>query len=86
MAIAPVTEKIILMPDNKNSLAKPIKDRINLSELYEIKDWSKRFAVHRDELRRAVREVWKNCKDYEQLFQRKKGKGNNSQAGIPNLS
>ena len=71
------------MPDNKNSSAKPIKDRINLSELYEIKDWSKRFVVHRDELRRAVREVWNNCKDYEQLFQRKKG--DNNQTAIPNL-
>ena len=71
------------MAYHKNKLAKPVKDKINLSELYEIKDWSKRFTVHSDELRRAVREVWNNCKDYEQLFQRRKG--NNNPAGATNL-
>ena len=71
------------MANNKNKLSKPVKDKINLSELYEIKDWSKRFTVHGDELRRAVREVWNNYKDYEQLFQRRKG--NNNPVGAPNL-
>jgi Protein of unknown function (DUF3606) len=48
-----------------NDNGKPRRDKINLSELYEIQDWSKKFRVNTKDIRRAVTEVWNNAMDFE---------------------
>lgn len=59
------------MANNKNNIKKPSRDRINLSELYEVQDWSKKFSVNTKDLRRAVTEVWNNFRDFE-LYSKKR--------------
>ena len=59
------------MAIDKNNIEKPGRDRINLSELYEVQDWSKKFSVNTKDLRRAVTEVWNNFKDFE-LYSKKR--------------
>ena len=53
------------MSDNKNINSKQDRDRISLSEDYEINDWSKKFGVSAEELKRAVKEVGSMAKDVE---------------------
>lgn len=43
--------------DNKTKTGSPDRDRINVNEDYELQDWSKKFGVSRDELKKAVKEV-----------------------------
>jgi hypothetical protein len=59
---------------NDNNAMKPGKDKISLSELYEVRDLSKRFTIAKKELKTAILEIWKNGRDYELLFQRPSGK------------
>ena len=59
------------MANNKNKMEKPSRDRINLSELYEVKDWSKKFSVNTKDIGRAVTEVWNNFKDFERYIYEK---------------
>ena len=42
------------MADNKNETESPDRDRISLSEDYEIRDWSESLGVSEDRLREAV--------------------------------
>lgn len=42
------------MADDKNSIGSPDRDRISLSEEYEVRDWTKSLGVSEDELREAV--------------------------------
>ena len=42
------------MADDKNSIGSPDRDRISLSEDYEVRDWTKSLGVSEDELREAV--------------------------------
>ena len=53
------------MSDNKKNTGKPDRDRVSLSEDYEVRDWSKRFNVSAEELKHAVRQVGNNAKDVE---------------------
>jgi len=62
------------MPDNKKNVGKPDRDRINLSEDYEVRDWSEKFGVTPEQLRQAVKQVGNMVKDVESYL--KKGKSN----------
>lgn len=41
------------------------RDRISLSEDYEVQDWSKKFGVTTEQLKKAVKQVGSNAKDVE---------------------
>lgn len=56
------------MSDNKMNAGSRDRDRINLSEDYEVRYWSKKFAVSADELKRAVSKVGSMAKDVEAYF------------------
>lgn len=56
------------------NMEKPSRDRINLSELYEIQDWSKKFRVNTKDLTRAVTEAWNNAMDFELYWKKRKRK------------
>jgi len=53
------------MSDDKKNIGKPDRDRINTSEDYEVQDWSKKFGVSPEELKKAVKQVGSNAKDVE---------------------
>jgi len=48
------------MSDNKSNIGSPDRDRINLSEDYEIRYWASKFGVSRDRLKEVVRQVGDN--------------------------
>jgi Protein of unknown function (DUF3606) len=60
------------MTDNKKNIGKPDRDRISLSEDYEVQDWSKKFGVSPEELKQAVKQVGSNAKDVEAYLKGKK--------------
>lgn len=53
-------------------MEKPTRDRINLSELYEVQDWSKKFRVNTKDITRAVTEAWNNAMDFELYWKKRK--------------
>lgn len=60
--------KSSVMSDNKNKTGSPDRDKINLSEEYEISYWTKKFGVSADKLRKAVQEVGSSSKKVEDYF------------------
>ncbi len=42
------------MADNKNDTGSPDRDRISLTEDYEVRDWSEKLGVSEDRFREAV--------------------------------
>jgi hypothetical protein len=53
------------MADNKKNTGKPDRDRISLSEGYEVRDWSKKFGVSEQILKDAVKAVGADAKKVE---------------------
>ena len=45
------------MADSKTNVGAPDRDRISLSEDYEVRDWAESFGVSEDRLREAVQAV-----------------------------
>ena len=45
------------MADDKSKAGKQDRDRINVNEDYELRDWSKRLGVSQEELKKAVQQV-----------------------------
>lgn len=50
------------MADDKNKTGSPDRDRINLSEDYEVQYWTKALGVSEEELRQAVKQVGSTSK------------------------
>ena len=49
------------MPDDKSKIGKPDRDRINVTEPYELRYWSKKFGVRPVRLKLAVARVGKTA-------------------------
>ncbi|WP_432769986.1 MAG: DUF3606 domain-containing protein [Sphingopyxis sp.] len=49
------------MADDKNTSGLPDRNRISLSEDYEVRDWTKSLGVTEDELRAAIDAVGNNA-------------------------
>ena len=45
------------MADDLSNRGRPDRDRINVNEDYEVRDWAKKFGVSPEELKRAVQQV-----------------------------
>lgn len=56
--------------DNKKNVGSPDRDRINVNEDYELRDWSEKFGVSKDELKAAVKAVGPIAKDVEAYFKK----------------
>ena len=54
------------MSDDSSKAGKQDRDRINVNEAYELRDWSKKFGVSSDELKSAVEKVGPMAKDVKQ--------------------
>ena len=53
------------MSDDKRNPGRPDRDRINVNEDYELRDWSEKFRVSKEELAAAVKRVGPIAKDVE---------------------
>jgi hypothetical protein len=53
------------MSDDKTKTGGQDRKRINLSEDYEVRDWSKKFGVTKEELTAAVKKVGSMASDVE---------------------
>ena len=51
------------MADDKSKTGKPDRDRVNVDEPYELRDWSKKFGVSEDALKAAVKKAGPMAKD-----------------------
>jgi Protein of unknown function (DUF3606) len=45
------------MADDKSKVGRQDRDRIDVNEDYELRDWSKKFGVTPDQLKKAVQSV-----------------------------
>ena len=59
------------MSDNKNLKTKADRDRINLSEDYEVRDWADKFNITSKELRDAVKNAGPMAKDVEAYLKKR---------------
>lgn len=50
------------MSDNKSKTGSPDRDRINLSEDYEVQYWTKEFGISEKELRDVIQAVGNTSK------------------------
>jgi hypothetical protein len=53
------------MSDDKSKTGGQDRQRINLNEPYEVRDWSKKFGVSADQLRDAVKQKGDRAEDVE---------------------
>lgn len=53
------------MADDKSKAGTHDRSRINLSEPYEVRDWTKKFGVTKEELTTAVKQVGDRAADVE---------------------
>lgn len=51
------------MSDSKDKVGKPDRDRINIHEDYELRDWSKKYGVTHEALKKAVHKVGPMARD-----------------------
>jgi hypothetical protein len=51
------------MADDKTKTGKADRDRINVNEDYELRDWSKKFGVSPERLKEAVAKVGPKASD-----------------------
>ena len=58
------------MAKNKKIIEKPNKERVNLSEDYEVQYWSTKFTTTKEKLKKAIKEVGDNAKDVEEYFKK----------------
>ncbi len=60
------------MSDNKQKIGNPDRQRVNMSEKYEVENWTRKFGVSREELQKAVDKVGNESKDLEEFFKSKR--------------
>jgi len=53
------------MPDDKRNPGRPDRDRINITEVYELRYWSNKFGVSKEELAADVQRVGPMVRDVE---------------------
>lgn len=58
------------MSDNKQNVGKPDRNRINLSEEYEVSYWTKKFNVSEERLKEAVKKAGSMSKDVEAFLKK----------------
>jgi hypothetical protein len=58
------------MADNKTDVGSPDRDRISLSEDYEVRDWSKSLGISEERLREAVAAVGNSAEKVREYLKR----------------
>lgn len=57
--------------DSKKNTGSPDRDRINVNEDYELQDWSQKFGVSHEDLKKAVQAVGTMARDVEDYLKKK---------------
>ena len=57
------------MADDRTNRGTQDRSRINMSEAYEVRYWTEKFGVSKEELQRAVERVGSSAKAVEQELQ-----------------
>jgi uncharacterized protein DUF3606 len=60
------------MPDDKTKRAGQDRTRIDISEDYELRDWSEKFGVSKDRLKEAVQAVGDKAADVQNYLKGQK--------------
>jgi hypothetical protein len=58
------------MPDDKTKRGKPDRDRVNLGEPYEVRDWCSHWGINEPTLRQAVAAAGVMVRDVEGWLRR----------------
>ena len=58
------------MADDKSDIGAPDRDRINMSEDYEVRDWSESLGVSRERLQEAVDAVGNSADKVREYLKR----------------
>jgi hypothetical protein len=58
------------MADSKSDVGSPDRDRISLSEDYEVRDWTKSLGVSEERLREAVKAVGNSANKVREYLNR----------------
>ena len=58
------------MSDSKQQTGDQDRERINVHQDYELRDWSKKYGVTPDELKKAVAKVGDRARDVEAHLKR----------------
>jgi hypothetical protein len=70
------------MADDRSKRHGQDRDRINISEDYELRDWAQKFGVSTDEIRQAVGAVGDRASEVERYLKGgKKGSGDKRSSG-----
>ena len=56
------------MSDDPKKTGKPDRDRINVNEPYELRDWAKHFGVSEEKIKEAVKKVGPMVKDVQKYL------------------
>jgi hypothetical protein len=56
------------MSDDKTKVGGQDRDRINIHQDYEVRDWSKKFGVSQEELKKAVQKVGNSAEAVRKHF------------------
>jgi hypothetical protein len=56
------------MADDKTKTGKPDRDRINVEEEYELREWAEKFGVTPERLKQAVKTSGPMVRDIEALL------------------
>jgi hypothetical protein len=59
------------MPDDKTKTGKSDRNRININEDYEVRDWSNKFGVTADALKKAAKAVGTSVAAVEKYLREK---------------
>ena len=57
--------------DDKRHTGNPDRQRIDVNEEYELTDWSQKFGVRREDLRKAAQAVGTMASDVEEYLKKK---------------
>ncbi len=60
------------MADDKKATGKGDRERISVSEEYEVQDWVKKFKVTPETLKKVVKELSNMARDVEEFLAKKK--------------
>lgn len=64
----PVAPRTTIMSDSLKKRGRMDRLKINVNEYYELKYWSHKFGVSRDELKRLVRDFGERAADIEKAL------------------
>ena len=78
LALAPILQNLLksFMSEDKTIISNPDQQGINTSDKYELQEWSKKYGVSFDQLKRVVKDAGSIAKDVEDFLKKRNKKSN----------